>query len=80
MVVSPELNAEDLTIARSSGVPDLGLLTMTEVLNRVREVVDAVRQVARRRSELPVPIHRPLAPASCRRFMGVPLGADRSRL
>lgn len=29
-------------IARSSGVPDLGLLTMTEVLNRVREVVDAV--------------------------------------
>lgn len=29
-------------VARSSGVPDLGLLTMTEVLARVREVVDAV--------------------------------------
>ncbi|MEU5726072.1 oxaloacetate decarboxylase [Micromonospora sp. NPDC047738] len=29
-------------VARSSGVPDLGLLTMTEVLGRLREVVDAV--------------------------------------
>lgn len=29
-------------VARSSGVPDLGLLTMTEVLGRIREVVDAV--------------------------------------
>lgn len=29
-------------VARSSGVPDLGLLTMTEVLARVREVCDAV--------------------------------------
>jgi len=29
-------------VARSSGVPDLGLLSMTEVLVRVREVVDAV--------------------------------------
>ena len=28
-------------VARSSGVPDLGLLTMTEVLARLREVVDA---------------------------------------
>jgi 2-methylisocitrate lyase-like PEP mutase family enzyme len=30
-------------IARSSGVPDLGLLTMHEMLARIREVVDAVR-------------------------------------
>lgn len=29
-------------VARSAGVPDLGLLTMTEVLARLREVVDAV--------------------------------------
>lgn len=29
-------------VARSSGVPDLGLLSMTEVLVRIREVVDAV--------------------------------------
>lgn len=29
-------------VARSGGVPDLGLLTMTEVLGRIREVVDAV--------------------------------------
>ena len=29
-------------VARSSGVPDLGLLTMTEVLVRVREITDAV--------------------------------------
>lgn len=28
-------------VARSSGVPDLGLLTMTEVLARLREVIDA---------------------------------------
>jgi 2-methylisocitrate lyase-like PEP mutase family enzyme len=28
-------------VARSTGVPDLGLLTMTEVLVRLREVVDA---------------------------------------
>jgi len=28
-------------VARSTGVPDLGLLTMTEVLARLREVVDA---------------------------------------
>ncbi len=28
-------------VARSTGVPDLGLLSMTEVLQRVREVVDA---------------------------------------
>jgi 2-methylisocitrate lyase-like PEP mutase family enzyme len=28
-------------VARSAGVPDLGLLTMTEVLTRLREVVDA---------------------------------------
>jgi 2-methylisocitrate lyase-like PEP mutase family enzyme len=28
-------------VARSAGVPDLGLLTMTEVLARLREVVDA---------------------------------------
>ena len=28
-------------VARSSGVPDLGLMTMTEVLARLREVVDA---------------------------------------
>jgi len=28
-------------VARSSGVPDLGLITMTEVLTRLREVVDA---------------------------------------
>lgn len=28
-------------VARSSGVPDLGLLTMTEVLSRLREVIDA---------------------------------------
>jgi 2-methylisocitrate lyase-like PEP mutase family enzyme len=28
-------------VARSSGVPDLGLLTMTEVLVRLREVIDA---------------------------------------
>lgn len=29
-------------VARSSGVPDLGLLTMTEVLARLREITDAV--------------------------------------
>ncbi len=29
-------------IARSTGVPDLGLVTMTEVLARLREVIDAV--------------------------------------
>jgi 2-methylisocitrate lyase-like PEP mutase family enzyme len=28
-------------VARSSGVPDIGLLTMTEVLARLREVIDA---------------------------------------
>ncbi len=28
-------------IARSAGVPDLGLLSLTEVLARVREIVDA---------------------------------------
>ena len=28
-------------VARSTGVPDLGLLTMTEVLTRLREVIDA---------------------------------------
>ncbi|MQA97829.1 MAG: isocitrate lyase [Streptosporangiales bacterium] len=31
-------------VARSGGVPDLGLLTMTEVLGRIREVVDAVAE------------------------------------
>ena len=30
-------------VARSTGVPDLGLLTMTEVLVRVREIVDSVQ-------------------------------------
>ncbi|MPZ52968.1 MAG: hypothetical protein GEU79_09595, partial [Acidimicrobiia bacterium] len=29
-------------VARSTGIPDLGLLTMTEVLERVRQIVDAV--------------------------------------
>ena len=29
-------------VARSTGVPDVGLMTMSEVLNRTREIVDAV--------------------------------------
>src|SRR5690606_23669745 len=29
-------------VARSAGIPDIGLLTMTEVLGRLREIVDAV--------------------------------------
>jgi len=37
----PALYCSGGAIARSSGVPDLGLLSMTEVLVRVREVVDA---------------------------------------
>lgn len=35
------LYASGGAIARSTGVPDLGLLSMTEVLARVREIVDA---------------------------------------
>jgi 2-methylisocitrate lyase-like PEP mutase family enzyme len=31
------------SVARSAGVPDIGLMTMSEVLERVRQVVDAVR-------------------------------------